>query len=543
MRDNVSEILGRLHTYKKLPWIIIFIGIVLRLIRYLYNPSLWFDESRNAESILAFSISDFLPPIPDLTTSINVGFILLEKLVVQAFGYSEYALRSLTILSGIASLFLFYWVAKRYIKPNAVLIGLGLFAILDPLIYFSTELKPYMCDMAIALILYGAAAHMQTRKLSPVTIVSAGFIGALAIWISHPAVFVLAGLGITITVSSLIKQEWSKLGKLSIVFSIWAVSFFTVLFLFTLPLIANMNVGSNDLFWNKKNAFMPLPPMSLADIQWYIDILFRTFEFPVGLSLSGIAVLAFLAGCISMWSENREKLFIIISPVIVTLLVTVFHKYTFVQGQILFVVPALLLLTAEGVEYIRDKTSRSAPLIGTVIIILLFIYPATWSAYRAMKPSSREEIKPVLTYVKENWQQGDRLYVYYMSQFAFQYYSTYHPGNFHFEKDQYIIGRGPNDWHSNYKIKEFTGYWDKNNPFTQPYTLIFNDYIKDLNQLKGLKRVWVLFSSIVPKAGIHEEKFFTYYLDTVGEQLDSFGRAGISAVYLYDLSEQAASAE
>ena len=252
MKNSLSEILSRLHTYRKLPWIIIFIGIILRLIRYLYNPSLWFDESRNAESILAFSITDYLPPIPDLTTSINIGYILLEKLAVQAFGYSEYSLRSLTILSGIASLFLFYWVAKRYIKPNAVLIGLGLFAFLDPLIYFSTELKPYMCDMAIALVLFGAAANIQTRKLSPATIVTAGIIGTLAIWISHPSVFVLAGLGITAAVSSVIKKEWSKLGKLSIVFSIWAASVIAVLFLFTLPLIANMNVGSNDIFWNKK---------------------------------------------------------------------------------------------------------------------------------------------------------------------------------------------------------------------------------------------------------------------------------------------------
>jgi len=41
----------------------------------------------------------------------------------------------------------------------------------------------------------------------------------------------------------------------------------------------------------------------------------------------------------------------------------------------------------------------------------------------------------------------------------------------------------------------------------------------------------------ISKNGIDEEKFFVYNLETIGKQLDFFGRSGTSAVYLYDLSD------
>jgi hypothetical protein len=58
-----SETAGRFITYGKLVWLIIGLGILLRLASYFHNPSLWFDEISIASNIENGSYSGFLQPL------------------------------------------------------------------------------------------------------------------------------------------------------------------------------------------------------------------------------------------------------------------------------------------------------------------------------------------------------------------------------------------------------------------------------------------------------------------------------------------------
>jgi len=212
-----------------LPWVIIGLGVVLRLVQYLFNRSLWFDESLLALNIIDRSFLGLLRLL-DYNQGAPIGFLLLEKLVIQVFGQSEYALRLFPFLSGIASLFIFYDVAKRYVKTKAVLIALSLFAISGPLIYYSVEVKQYSSDVAIALLIYWVIIHLQAKGLSIPRIVLLGILGALAIWFSHPAVFVLGGVLVSLTLFSLKRKEWTTIGRMTIAYLFWALSLITVYF-------------------------------------------------------------------------------------------------------------------------------------------------------------------------------------------------------------------------------------------------------------------------------------------------------------------------
>ncbi|MEM3101502.1 MAG: hypothetical protein QXT99_09150 [Candidatus Nitrosotenuis sp.] len=537
MRDGLSQKLSQFYNSDKFSWFIIGVGIALRINRYLYNPSLWFDEARNAMFIIDRPFWEFIPPRSDHTISPQIGFLMLEKLAIQIIGYSEYALRLFPLLFGIISLFLFYKIARYYIQPKAVPVALGLFAILNPLVSLSSELKPYTGDVAIALLLYVVTIYIQSRKLTAFQIILLGGFGAIVVWFSHPSVFILLGVGITSGFSCLLKKEWPKLGRLLITFLIWISSFLVVYLIYTRHLMFNFTLTNDRIVWMKDKAFMPFPPTSLSDIQWFLDLPIRIFSFPVGLTFSGIATLTFIVGCISIFSEKKERFFILILPLIITMLASTLHKYVFSAEPILFLVPFILLFVAEGTEYIREKLNHTSKIIGIIFIGLLFLHPLSRSTYYVFKPISVEEIKPVLSHIKKNWQEGDILYVYYMSQFAFKYYSKYYPQNYHFNEDEYIIGRAPRDWYATYKRQEFKGFWNPEKPFSQPYTEIFKEYIEEMNKLKGLKRVWILFSSKVPRNNIVEENFFIYHLETIGRQLDFYRKPGAS-VYLYDLSSE-----
>jgi hypothetical protein len=489
-------------------WAIIFWGTILRFTQYLSNRSLWYDESTLAQSIVNRSFSELLKPL-DYNQGAPLGFLMLERSAVQAFGTTEYALRLFPLLCGVISLLLFYRIAKLTVAPRAVPIALGLFAVSGPLIYYSSEVKQYSSDVAIAVLLLSAAICYESCELTPWRVAVFGFLGAASVWFSHPAVFVLAGVGVSLASFCLARRRWARLGSLSIVFSLWALSF-AACYLISLRQLSNNRVLLE--YWSY--SFPPSPALSLLSVDWFIRTFFGIFWSPLGLELSGIAALAFLVGSISMFSNKAEKLFILSSPVALTLLAAGLHKYPFGGRLLLFIVPTLLLLIAEGAEQIRCKTKDEAPIIGACLIGLLFLHSLLFSTYHLIKPSAgdlppgiahtREEIKPVMKYVQEHHLDGDVLYVYYDARPAFRYYAP------RFSLNTVNLALGTSDNWENYE--------------------------KDLGQLRGHRRVWLLFSHSHAGISIDEEQFFLYLLDRRGTRLDDFKSVG-AAVYLYDLCE------
>jgi hypothetical protein len=67
------------------------------------------------------------------------------------------------------------------------------------------------------------------------------------------------------------------------------------------------------------------------------------------------------------------------------------------------------------------------------------------------------------------------------------------------------------------------------------WTENWKDYEEDIDQLRGKRRVWLLFSHLHD-----QEKFLLYLLDSRGTRLDDFKSAG-AEVYLYDLDQLSSS--
>jgi hypothetical protein len=425
---------------------------------------------------------------------------MLERSAVQAFGTSEYALRLFPFLCGVISLLLFYRVAERFVAPKAVPIALGLFAILNPLIYYSSEVKQYSSDVAIALLLLLAAIYYESCELTSWRVALFGLLGAASIWFSHPSILILAGLGLSLTSFCIARRRWARIARLSAVYSLWTLSL-ALCYLISLRYLSNNKFF--QYYWDF--GFVPYPPVSRAAVSWFMNTFLEVFRNPGGLEVPGIGALAFLVGCLSMFSNKKEKLFILVSPIFVTLLAAGFHKYPFANRLVLFIVPLLVLFIAEGVHQIWSKTANETSIIGMCLIGLLFFQPFFLSSYRLIKPRMREEIKPVMNYVKDHEQEGDVLYVHWRAGPAFRYYTR----RFNLSKTTIIQGSYTED------------RWEK--------------YEKDLDQLCGYRRVWVLFAGTTSVSS-HEEKLFLYFLDKRGARLDSFRDEG-AVVHLYDLDK------
>jgi hypothetical protein len=479
------------------------LGIILRLRKYFSNRSLWTDEAAIALNIINRSFNELLQPL-DYGQTAPIGFVFIEKILVNLLGNSEYVLRLYPLLCGIISIFLFYKIVKHFNNSKAILIALVLFTISNKLIYYSSEVKQYSSDVFITLLLYILLIYAESDRLTLWRGFLLGIIGAAAIWFSHAAVFILAGMGSSILLFYLIRKDRSCIIKLSLIFLTWILSF-SVLYFVNL----NNSLQNTEALIFFEKGFAPFPPVRISQLRWYFMKFFEVFENPAGLHLSGIAAFMFILGLISFFKNKRNVFFPLTLPVPFLLLASILHKYPFQGRLLLFIVPIMIIFIAEGAEQIRVKLNNSSSVIWLTMVAVLFSWPLYDAASYLKHPYGRsawglEEIKPVLEYTKQRYQHGDILYVYYGGYRPFKYYYE----KYGFQKGDYIPGVA--------------------------LSLNWKEYKEDLDRLHGKSRVWIIFSHIYNWGDVDEEKLFLYFLDNLGTRLDSF-RAHDAAVYLYDL--------
>jgi hypothetical protein len=481
-------------------WTFVAIGIALRLRQYLFDRSLWNDETELVMNILRLSPAELLKPLHRGQIA-PVGFLWLEKLSVHYVGTSEMALRLVPLLCSVGSLFLFLAVARRFLEPAAVPFALGLFAISDPLVYYAAEVKQYSSDIVVALLLYLILESLLDGKVRPAKAVLAAVAGGLAIWCSLPAVFVLAGIGLTAAWVAARKRSRSSLLLLFIPGFVWAGDFL-LYYVISLRSSAIIYHGLKE-YW--QDAFAPLPPTSLSGVLWYERAFFNVFSDPAGLALVGIAGVSALLGANEFRKRDQGRFLAVLLPIAATLLASAFHRYPFHGRLLLFLVPSLLLLIAAGLEAIRRMTREFARPLGVLLIGFLFLDPLLTARGHFIRPQGVEEVRSAIDYIQKHRSPGDILYCYYSAELPLEYY-----------REQGRIG----------PIEQITGVSSRD---------AWRPYMDDLDKLRGQKRVWILFSHVWRANGADEQALFLDHLDQIGRRLDGMQATGAGA-YLYDLS-------
>ena len=317
-------------------------------------------------------------------------------------------------------------------------------------------------------------------------------------WLSHPSVLVLAGIGTTLFLSYCWRSEWSKAGLVVTAALLWGISF-------AVSYVAVLRETSHSdfllTFWDGYGAFAPAGASVSSKAWWFISAFVKAFENPAGFNWGVLAALAFSIGCVSAIYYRSSKLLILAAPIPFVLLAAFLRKYPFLDRLLLFLVPLLLLLIAEGIRV----SARRNVLAGFALGAALFVQPMINAVVNVRADPGREDIRPALAYVKSNWQEGDVLYVHYAVKRLFKYYA----GRTGFEDDDYFKGaKKPDD----------------------PA-----EFLQDLAELRGNRRVWVLFL-IRNERTAQERQWFLEQVASLGERVDAIETTGIS-VFLYDLSQ------
>jgi hypothetical protein len=359
------------------------LGILARVAQFAANRQGWMDEGALVANIKSLDPIRFFGPLVS-TQLATPGFLTLEWLVGKVLGHGMTAMRLVPLVGGVIALFLFRALSREVLSAGAVLLAVLLFASADDAIYFSSEAKQYSTDLTIALACWLLGTRAETRRG---LIALAGF-GAVALWFAHPAVFVLAGVGLSGILSELRKRDWSQAGLWSLVGVAWLVSFAGV------HAVAMEQLGHQTAMWAFWDfAFPPWPPRSVWDATWvprrllYFLINPLKFDAPFGASISPLpaAVLVILGGWL-LARRNVRAFAMLILPVVFALVSSGLRLYPFHGRLVFFLIPVPLLMIAKALNALRPR--RILFWCGVVMTIAI---PVSIDAYHLLVPRDRIE--------------------------------------------------------------------------------------------------------------------------------------------------------
>jgi len=480
---------------------LVLVGFLLRLRQFLTGRSLWLDEAMLTNNILGRGVAGLFQQL-DNNQGAPIGFLLLQKFITLTLGTSEYALRLLPFVAGLVALVAMFILAHKLANSFAGFFALAFFAVAPALVYYASEVKQYSSDIAIALLLCLLFLKYEQAEIKPKDAAFLTVAGALAVWFSHPALFVTGALGLALFVPALRAKDKTKIVALLLVAAFWLLNLGALYFLNLRQLSTHQFFLD---FW--RVGFLPHDASAFA---WLANSLDAPFRELLGLQTNYIlGLILFLLGLIGLTRRTPRFGLFLLSIFFLSLLASYLTLYPFAGRMILFLAPFLILLLAEGIEFLAGLIPRPVWLAWTVRVLLaatLLFGPVTASAEDLVAPKYHEHIRPAMEYLRDHRQNGDLIYVYYWAEHAVRYYAP----KYGMCMCQFTLGA---DHHSQPEL-----------------------YRPELDALRGRERVWFLFSHVYENDTFNERDYILDYLNSVGKLQREVRMPGTSVyLYLYDL--------
>jgi hypothetical protein len=496
---------------------LIVIGVVLRVWQYLSNPSLWIDEAALARNIIDRPVRALFGPL-DYAQVAPPGFLLIQKAAVLSLGSSEYVLRLFPLLCGIAALLAFARLAHHLLDDWAAPFAAGMFALGAPFVFFASQVKQYSSDILASVVVLATTVWMRRQPGAIRRSLTLGLVGAVAVFFSQAACFIVAGIGASLALLYLLERPRPPVGPLAVLGITWGFAFIVAI---ALGLRALSPMDRLYMHWYWSSGFWPVPPRGVSDLFWPFEQL--TYAFGAfgsgprrtngGLSYPWSALFAALtvAGIVSLRKDRRDVALFLATPVLITLVASAFGLYPFTGRVLSFLEPSFLLATAAGARYVLAIWPDRLQIATPALLAILGGSPLM-AAVRGLPPERLEHIRPLVVMLSDRFESGDTVYVYYGAGQAVLYYAP----RYGLSTGDLTIGRCA---------------------IANP-----REYLREVDRFRGRTRVWMLATHLIRTTD--EFETLTNYLDTIGRRVDTItgsATTGLPAqmayLYLYDLSD------
>ncbi len=425
--------------WKVIAFCLIALGICLRLYHFFDNRSLWEDELFLASSLIRMDFHELVTQPLDYHQRAPFGFLWAVKLCVVLFGNQEMSLRLFPLMCSILSLFAFLPVARYFLKPVGTVVAVCILAIAPPLVYHSVEVKQYGPELlATILSLLFYAKYHDKSDWNSLLVWGAG--GGILLWFSFTSLFVLAGIACCVSFSYLLKNDRRGFVRSLLPFSIWAISFGLNYYFF---IGHYTDSGWLTDFWERREAFLPLPPAFLAEIKWLLHFVYSFVYYPLGLTwfeldyehgysavyrvlmrMPFLSLLVLFAGGLVMYRQRKKNFILLMSVVAVAIVASALRLYPLHERLNVFLAPVGILFVAYTCDWLFAFRRRlfayvvitvllAAPLMNTILAL------ADTSRFGGYKKSCQRE---AWMYLQQHYREGDLVYVYWNDLPGWNYY-------------------------------------------------------------------------------------------------------------------------
>jgi hypothetical protein len=340
-------------------WMMVAVGVLLRIGRFALNYPLWGDEASLAANLIDRGFADLFRPL-NFGQICPPAFLAIELMMSRWLGFHEWVLRLFPLLSAVTSVPLFRWTAGKVFKGVPLLLAVAIFSVsLHPLRH-AAEVKPYASDLMTALVLLALAlawlgSHERQWPLWCLVIAA-----PLTVAISHPAIFVAGGVGI-----ALLGPVW-RTGRWSLripfgLFTVGALVMFAAMFVLSTGAQDEWTIRGLRDYW--KGSFPPLDDLP-GLLRWLLSIHTGTlFAYPGG-GQNGRSTATFLLvvlATIWLWRGGRKNVVtLVLAPFGLALIAATLRRYPYggEARQMQFVAPAICLLAGLGAGLVLERIRR-----------------------------------------------------------------------------------------------------------------------------------------------------------------------------------------
>lgn len=494
--DTPVSTIERIYGYSL--FILILLGLIFRARLFLTGRSLWLDEASLALNILNRSFAELFQLPLDHQQGAPIGYLFSVKAITLLLGDSEYAFRLFSLLAGCLALWLIALFSRQYLNKTGAWIAIALFVFGPYLVNYSAEAKQYMGDVVVTLTFLMIGFKLIDENATFKNFLAVSGIGAILLWFSHPAMFSAAGIGFMLLLHYGLKKDkarltWSLLGGF-----IWGINLIIIYF------VNLRHLTSNAFFLDFWQAgFMVMPPWKHID--WFAQVWQSLLHDPLGIEANPtIVFLIFAAGIYYLFRRDWRLGTVICLPLVFALFASSLHKYSLLGRLLLFATPILVIAISAGVGGLGSLFKNRYLSLGIqlVAVLYLLVAPLQVSLDGFFHPKYAEHIKPTMEYLREQWKDGDLIYVYYNAGPAFQFYAP----KYGLKPDNILIGT------------------DRSANPQAPFD--------EIDELVGHKRVWLIFSHVYEKDAFNEKDFILSAIDQVGKKEREY-RVPETSVYLY----------
>lgn len=391
------------------------LGVILRCLVYGQRRCLWIDECMLALNIVGRDWGGLWEPL-DWNQGAPVGFLLLVKASVGLGGTSESVLRLIPWLASLIGLVMFALLARRLLPSWFAVAAIGLYAVSPNLVSYAAECKQYAIDatVTVSLLLLFERFRRSSSRLDLFVLAAAG---SLAVWLSHPAVFVLAGIGLTLGLRSVQGKDWRWVSILILTCGVtWFLSFGLA---YSLHL---RHLTRNDYLLNYwQEHFLPSPGSGL--VTWLWDHFVGWSAATVGKSGAMLGSLLLIAGAVSLSRKERDWLILVTAVVGAALAAAALRRYPLAGRMLLFLTPIAVLLMTWGIQELWHLCSPRGVVLPGALFAMVGLAALTETVREWRRPSRSEEIQPLMEIVQQEWRSGDKVLILHGAVPGFLWYT------------------------------------------------------------------------------------------------------------------------